>query len=49
MVEPLTVYEFIAVLNRTQFPLATSAAQLRLFSVEFMEGSGLYVTNVFSK
>jgi len=49
MLEPLTVYEFITVMNRTQFPLVTSAAQLRLFNVEFMEGSRLYVTSVFSK
>jgi hypothetical protein len=49
MLESLTVYEFITVMNRTQLPLVTSAAQLRLFNVEFMEGSKLYVTSVFSK
>jgi hypothetical protein len=49
MVEPLTVYEFITVMNRTRFQLVTSASQLRLFNVEFMEGSRLYVTSGFSK
>jgi hypothetical protein len=49
MLELLTVYEFITVMNSTQLPLVTSAAQLRLFNVEFMEGSKLYVTSVFSK
>jgi len=49
MLQLLTVYEFITVMNRTQFPLVTSAAQLRLLNAEFMEGSRLYVTTVFSE
>jgi len=49
MLQPLTVYEFITVMNRTQLPQVTSAAQWRLLNAEFMEGSRLYVTTVFSE